>query len=114
VDRSFRSACPSLVGPGEGVCVGGHAKPCARVRTKKIFTSPYAPQTEGMVDRFNGKLCRDLAKFVTHEEDWDRHLAFAVFRYKASCNEATGLSPFRALFGEDLLIMMPVWVWSYA
>jgi hypothetical protein len=43
----------------------------------------------------------DLAKFVTHEEDWDRHLAFAVFRYKASCNEATGVSPFRALFGVD-------------
>jgi hypothetical protein len=38
---------------------------------------------------------------VTHEEDWDRHLVFAVFRYNASCNEETGVSPFRALFGVD-------------
>jgi hypothetical protein len=74
---------------------------CARVGTNKNFTSPYAPQTDGMVERFNAMLCRDLAKFVMHEEDWDRHLAFAVFRYNASCNEATGVSPFRALFGVD-------------
>jgi hypothetical protein len=39
---------------------------------------------------------------VTHEEDWDRHLAFADFRYNASCNEATCVSLFRALFGVDL------------
>jgi hypothetical protein len=74
---------------------------CARVRTKKFFTGPYASQTDGMVERFNETLCRDLAKFVTHEEDWDRHLAFAAFCYNASCNEATGVSPFRALFGVD-------------
>jgi transposase InsO family protein len=42
---------------------------CARVGTNKIFTSPYALQTDGMVKRFNATLCRDLAKFVTHEED---------------------------------------------
>jgi hypothetical protein len=54
-----------------------------------------------MVERCKATLCRDLAKFVTHEEDWDRHLAFAVFRYNASCKEATGVSPFRALFGVD-------------
>jgi hypothetical protein len=67
---------------------------CARVGTKKIFTSPYALQTDGMMERFNRTLCRDLAKFVTHEEDWDRHLAFAVFRYNASCTEATGVHRF--------------------
>jgi hypothetical protein len=55
-----------------------------------------------MVERFNATLCRDLAKFMTHEEDWDRHLAFAVFRYNASYNEATGVPPFLALFGVDL------------
>jgi Tfp pilus assembly protein PilZ len=38
---------------------------------------------------------------VTDEEDWDRHLAFAVFRYNASRNDATGTSPYRALFGVD-------------
>jgi hypothetical protein len=71
------------------------------VGTKKVYTSPYALQTEGMVKRFNAMLYRDLAKFVTHEEDWDRHLAFAVFRYIASCKEETGVSPFRVIFDVD-------------
>jgi transposase InsO family protein len=74
---------------------------CARVGSKKIFTSPYAPQTDGTVERFNGTLCWDLAKIVKHEKDWDRYLAFAVFRNNASCYEATRVSPFRALFGVD-------------
>jgi hypothetical protein len=74
---------------------------CARVGTERIFTSPYAPQTDGMVERFNATLCRDLAKFVTHEEDWDRHLAFGIFRYNATSNEATGVPPLPALFGVD-------------
>jgi hypothetical protein len=74
---------------------------CARLGTKNIITSTYAPQTDGIVERFNATPCRDLAKFVTHEEDWDRHMAFAVFHYNASCNDATGGSPFRALFGVD-------------
>jgi hypothetical protein len=43
---------------------------CAKVGTKKYFTSPYASQTAGMVDLFDATLCLDLAKFVTHEEDW--------------------------------------------
>jgi hypothetical protein len=74
---------------------------CARVVTNKFFTSSYAPQTDGMVERFNATLCRDLAKFVTHEEDWNRHLAFTVFCYNASCNEATSVSQFRAIFGVN-------------
>jgi hypothetical protein len=74
---------------------------CVRVGTKRVLTSPYASQTDGIVERFNATLCWDLAKFVTHEEDWDRHLAFAVFRFNATSNEATGMSPFRALFDVD-------------
>jgi transposase InsO family protein len=31
---------------------------CARVGTKKIVTSPYAPQIDGMTERFNATLCR--------------------------------------------------------
>jgi transposase InsO family protein len=87
---------------------------CARVGTRKFFTSPYDPQADGMVECFNATLCRDLAKFVTHKEDWDRHLAFAVLHYYASCNEATGVSPFRAFSAWTRLSLMPVWVWSYA
>jgi hypothetical protein len=74
---------------------------CERVGTVRILTSPYAPQTDGMVVRFIATQCQDLAKFVTQEEDWDRQLAFTIFRYNTTSNEATGVPPFRALSGMD-------------
>jgi hypothetical protein len=43
----------------------------ARVGTERILISPYTPQTDRMVERFNATLCRDLAKFGTHEVNWD-------------------------------------------
>jgi hypothetical protein len=101
VDCGFWSACPFVVGSGKVFGSEVVQNLCARVGTEKIFTSPYAPQIDGMVERFNAKLSRDLANFVTHEEDWDRDLAFADFRQNASCNEVTGMSPFGALFGVD-------------
>jgi transposase InsO family protein len=82
--------------------VRGCGRTFARVGTKIFVTSPHAPQSYGMVEVFNATLCRDRAKIVTHEEDWGRYLAFAVFRSDASCNEATGVSSFHALFSVDL------------
>jgi transposase InsO family protein len=41
---------------------------CERVGTERILTIPYAPQTDGMVERFIATLCWDLAMFVTHKE----------------------------------------------
>jgi transposase InsO family protein len=57
---------------------------CARMGTENFLTSPYTSQTDGMIERFNATLCRDLAKFVTHEEDWDRRMAFAVYHCNAT------------------------------
>jgi hypothetical protein len=72
---------------------------CKIMGSKKVFTSPYHPQTDGFVERLNRTLCKDLASFVTSEEDWDEHVAMACLRYNTSVHEATGISPFEAMFG---------------
>jgi transposase InsO family protein len=64
-----RSACQSVSDRGKVVVSMDMQNLCARVETDKILTCPYAPQTDVMIERFNATLCRDLAKFVTHEED---------------------------------------------
>lgn len=35
------------------------------------------------------------------ELNWDRHVAFTVFRYNCSRNSATGRTPYRAVFDVD-------------
>ena len=75
---------------------------CEKVGTRKIFTSPYHPQTDGFVERFNRTICRDLSAYVAfHERDWDEHLPMACFRYNTSVHDSTGLTPFKAVFGVE-------------
>ncbi len=35
------------------------------------------------------------------EDDWDKHIAMACFRYNTTVKEATGMTPFKAMFGVD-------------
>ena len=49
---------------------------------KKIRTTPYHPQTDGLVERFSGTLKGMLRKFVSRsEKDWDVYLPYLLFAY---------------------------------
>jgi transposase InsO family protein len=74
---------------------------CRMMGVKKIFTTSYHPQCDGFIERLNRTLCKDLAAFVSCEADWDLHLSMAVFRYNTGVHEATGMTPFKAMFGVD-------------
>jgi hypothetical protein len=68
---------------------------------KEIFTTSYHPQCDGFIKRLNRTLCKDLAAFVSCEADWDLHLSMAVFRNNTGVHEATGMMPFKAMFGVE-------------
>ena len=74
---------------------------CALLGTKKINTSAYHPQTDGLVERFNRTLFDMLAKTVEHGVDWDEPLPYVLFAYQASEQASTRESPFMLLYGRD-------------
>ena len=48
-----------------------------------IRTTPYHPQTDGLVERFNQTLKSMLQKFVDDTgRDWDKWLPFVLFAYR--------------------------------
>ena len=70
--------------------------------TKKVNTSSYHPQTDGLVERFNRTLTSMLAKTVEKDErNWDHRLPYVLFAYRTSLQESTRESPFHLLYGRD-------------
>ncbi|KAK7910160.1 hypothetical protein WMY93_014844 [Mugilogobius chulae] len=68
-----------------------------------LRTTPYHPQTDGLVERFNQTLKRMLQKFVSDTgKDWDRWLPFVLFAYREVPQSSTGFSPFELLYGWDV------------
>jgi len=75
---------------------------CRMVGTRKVFTSAYHPQGNGFVERYNRTLCAELKRHLLEETDWDLTLPMATFRYNATQHAATGVTPYRAVYGVDV------------
>ncbi|KAE8976549.1 hypothetical protein PF010_g25463 [Phytophthora fragariae] len=70
---------------------------------KKLFGAAYHPQTQGLVERFNGTLLGML--FVNETQtDWDLYLPRVLFAYRTSYHEALRDSPFFSLYGRGPIL----------
>uniref|UniRef100_A0A3B5R704 Integrase catalytic domain-containing protein n=1 Tax=Xiphophorus maculatus TaxID=8083 RepID=A0A3B5R704_XIPMA len=70
---------------------------------KGINTTPYHPQSDGLVERFNQTLKNMLRKFVTETgTEWDKWLPYMLFAYREVPQASTGFSPFELLYGRQV------------
>ena len=75
---------------------------CHLMNTRKANTTAYHPQTDGLVERFNGTLAEGLSMYISsHQKDWDRHLPLVLFAYRVSPHASTHESPFYLLYGRE-------------
>jgi Integrase zinc binding domain/Integrase core domain len=74
-----------------------------------LLSTPYHPQTNGLVERFNRTLCESLAKITEGKEDWDTHISSVLFAYRTSKQASTKMTPFYLVYGRhpQLPIMEP-------
>ena len=77
-------------------------KLCESFQTKHRLTSPYRPQTNGMVERFNRTLGECIARLVQNEErDWDEFVEATLFAYRTKKHATTGFTPFYLMYGRQ-------------
>lgn len=78
------------------------------LQVKRIHTTLYHPQTDGLVERFNGTLKMMLRKFVSRsQKDWDKclpHLLFAYQQQKSAYDK--GSKPRSFEVGEEVLVLL--------
>ena len=70
-----------------------------KFQIKHLFSTPYHPQTNGLVERYNRTLCESLAKTVENEDEWDTLIAPVLFAYRTSKNSTTKIEPFFLVYG---------------
>ena len=82
---------------------------CLLCGANKTRTTPYHPESVGLVERFNRTSLMMLAMFAgENRDDWDDLLLAVMMAYRSSVHEFTGFSPYRLMFGEECTLPMDV------
>ena len=78
---------------------------CDVLRVTKTYTSPYRPESDGMLERSNRTLQAMLRAFVNEaRDDWDDHLPAVTCAYRSTPHDSTGVSPFKMVFGHEMTL----------
>jgi hypothetical protein len=59
-------------------------------------STPYHPQSQGVIERFNATFKQQLAKYTNeHYDDWDDYLQTVVASYNSAVHQVTQFTPFQ-------------------
>ena len=79
------------------------AELCLLLDIQKTRTTPYHPQSDGMVERFNRTLEMQLSKFADYnQKDWDVHIPMLLMAYRSAVHDTSGCTPAKLMLGRDL------------
>ena len=70
---------------------------------KQLTTTPYHPQCNGLVEKFNGTMKSMLKRLCSEQpRQWHRYINALLFAYREVPQESTGFSLFELLYGRSV------------
>ena len=79
-----------------------------RLGVTKTRTTPYRPQSDGLVERFNRTLADGLAKVLQKDQDWDLLLPVLCYYFRASVHRTTQQTPAMMMIGRELRLPVDI------
>jgi transposase InsO family protein len=77
---------------------------CELLKINRLRTSPFHPECNGRLERVHRTIAQMLSHYVNmRNNDWERHLAFAVAAYNTSKHRSTGFTPHELVFGRQMV-----------
>jgi hypothetical protein len=98
-----RHGCPYLILSDQGSHFRNQLidKLLEKFQIKHLFSTPYHPKTNGLVERFNRTLCESLAKTTLNSDEWDIHIPSVLFAYRTAKQATTQIEPFYLVYGRS-------------
>ena len=82
---------------------------CKLLGIYKTRTTPYHPQCNGLVERFNRTLLNMLSTCVgDYPFDWEHHLRKVCMAYNSGVQMSTGYTPFYLMFGRKARLPLDI------
>src|SRR6266542_171978 len=77
-----------------------------RFRIKHSLSSPYYPQSNGMVETYNKMLCEEIAKVAEELGSWDQYIQPILFAYRTKELRISKQSPYKLVYGKEPTLVM--------
>ena len=76
---------------------------CHLLEIKKTRSTPYRPQSNGLIERFNRTLGKMIRSFIASNiYDWDVHIPLLTAAYRSTRHPATGFTPNKLMLGREV------------
>ncbi|MCO5587180.1 hypothetical protein L7F22_041127 [Adiantum nelumboides] len=89
---------------GPGFRRGLLTEVCEELKICHRHSTPYYPQSNGLVEKANGIIARIIRKMVESKpKRWDNFLDGAIWAYRTTYKDATQFTPFHLVYGQEAL-----------
>ncbi|MCO5606389.1 hypothetical protein L7F22_060577 [Adiantum nelumboides] len=89
---------------GPGFRRGLLTEVCEELKISHRHSTPYYPQSNGLVEKANGIIAGIIRKMVESKpKRWDNFLDGAIWAYRTTYRDATQFTPFHLVYGQEAL-----------